>query len=462
MKKSRRVIFITLIAASVVFCIPYVNYAVDQTYQQLKIIVDVLELIRENYVEDIETKKLIYGAARGMVGELDDFSQFMEPDVYERVKSDTEGEFGGIGIRIDVKDGWLTVITPLLNTPAYRAGIYPGDKIIKIEGQSTKEIIVDDAVKKLRGTPGTKVNITIAREPEDKNADWITRDLELVREVIKPETVRFRMLDNKIGYMKVMDFTAHVVEDVTKSLKELEKQQMDSLIIDLRYNPGGLLSAAVDISKFFIESNKMIVYTKGRKPQNYQEFRANTSAPYSWLPLVVLVNRFSASASEIVAGALQDNKRAVIIGERTFGKASVQSMIPLQDQSALRITIAKYYTPSGRSIQRGEKDENGGIVPDIEVKISRDVETKLVQRMEEVHFPEQRAYGSSSAGGSVPLPEQVEKDKKKKEEPSGGKAMAGKPGGKTEEAVRDEALERAVEILRAREVLGNLKTGSPR
>jgi len=423
MKNARKVVFVTLSALIIGAVFPYVNFALDQTYSQLKVIVDVMELIKDSYVEQIDPQKLVYGAAKGMVDELDDFSQFMEPDVYERVKSDTEGEFGGIGIRVDTKDGWLTVVTPMPGTPAWKAGMMPGDKIIKIEGVTTKDLIIDEAIKKLRGKPGTLVNITTAREPEDKNAEWITKDIALTRELIKSENVKWRMLDDRTGYIKVVEFTGHVTENFNKALGELKGKGMESLVLDLRYNPGGLLSAAVDMSKLFLNDNKMIVFTKGRKPENYQEFRAGGSGPYEMLPLVILVNRYSASASEIVAGAMQDNKRAVIVGERSFGKASVQSMIPLSDKSALRLTIAKYYTPSGKSIQHDEKNEHGGILPDIEVKVPLETEKKLLQQSEEIYFP-----GKD------------DKDKKK-------------------DAVRDEMVDRAVELLKAREVLGNLKPG---
>ena len=424
MKNARKLAMITLSALFIGAVFPYVNFALDNTYQQLKVIVDVLELIKDSYVEKIDPQKLVYGAARGMVEELDDFSQFMEPDVYDRVKSDTEGEFGGIGIRVDTKEGWLTVVTPLPGTPAWKAEMLPGDKIIKIEGETTKDLIIDEAIKKLRGKPGTAVKITIAREPEEKGAEWITKDITLVRELIKTENVKWRMLDNKTGYIKIVEFTGHVTENFNKAMSDLKGKGMESLVIDLRYNPGGLLSAAVDISKLFMNNGKMIVYTKGRKPENYQEFRANGSAPHELLPLVVLMNRYSASASEIVAGAMQDNKRAVIIGERSFGKASVQSMIPLSDKSALRLTIAKYYTPSGKSIQHDAKNETGGITPDIEVKVPVETEKKLLQQSEEIFFPG--------------------KDEK---------------SGKKKDLTKDEVLDRAVELLKAREVLGNLKPG---
>ncbi|MBU2530562.1 MAG: S41 family peptidase, partial [Elusimicrobia bacterium] len=436
-KNIKKLSLIMVMSLCIGLLFPYVNYAVDKTYQQLKVLVDVLEIISENYVEQIDTQKLVYGAARGMVKELDDFSQFMEPEVYTRVKSDTEGEFGGIGIRVDIRDGWLTVVTPLPKTPAFAAGLYPNDKIIKIEGKTTKDILIEEAVNLLRGVPGTKVNITIARDDEDKTKEWITKDITLTRALIVMENTKFKMLESNIGYLKIVDFTGHVVEDVEKDLKELKKQGMQALIIDLRFNPGGLLMASVDISKLFLDSNKMIVFTKGRSKQNYQEFRANSSAVYGNLPLVVLVNEASASASEIVAGAMQDNKRAVIIGDTTYGKASVQSIIPLVDKSALRLTIAKYYTPSGKSIQRDEDNHTGGIKPDIEIKVTRDTQIKLFKQDEELFLPD--------------TPKVISEKAKKKDEKTGAKKE------EERELIKDTILDRAVEILKARDILGNLK-----
>ena len=317
----------------------------------------------------------------------------------------------------------------------------PGDKIIKIEGESTKDMVVDMAIKKLRGNPGTKVTITTARGPEDVNEDWVTKDLTLTRELIKAENVKYKMLDGKIGYIKLIEFTGHCTEDFAKALEDLKGKGMEALVLDLRYNPGGLLSAAVDISKLFLDSNHMIVFTKGRKAENYQEFKANGSAPYQTLPLVILVNRYSASASEIVSGAMQDNKRAVIVGERSFGKASVQSMIPLSDKSALRLTIAKYYTPSGKSIQHDAKGENGGIIPDIAVKVPVETEKKLLQQDEEIFYPGKDEKKEEKAGKADKTEKAPEKAAEKKKE----------------ELVRDDVLDRAVELLHARDVLGNLK-----
>jgi carboxyl-terminal processing protease len=330
--------------------------------------------------------------------------------------------------------------------------MYPGDKIIKIEGESTKAMIIDDAIKKLRGAPGTKVSITIARESEEKGADWINKDITLVRELIKTENVKSKILEGKIGYIKTIEFTGHVVDDFTRVLEDLKKQGIEGLIIDLRYDPGGLLSASVDIAKLFLDNNKMIVYTKGRKPENYQEFRASAQAPYADLPLVILVNRYSASASEIVAGAMQDNKRAVIIGERTYGKASVQSMIPLSDKSALRLTIARYYTPLGRSIHRDEKKNTGGITPDIEVKVNLETEKKLIQQAEEFYYPgkEPKAPGEAAT-------KQVDKKSPGAQAEEGYNPAKESREKKKEDLVSDEVLDRAVELLKAREVLGNLK-----
>ncbi|MBI4425276.1 MAG: S41 family peptidase [Elusimicrobia bacterium] len=418
-----------VVAAALAFgglqVLPNALAAADRTYEQLKILVDILDYIKENYVEEVESGKLIYGAASGMVKTLDPFSQFMEPEVHKDIKTETEGQFGGLGIRIAMdKDGWLSVITPLPGTPAYRLGILPNDRIIKIEGESTRDMTLVDAVKKLRGTPGTKVSITIAREPEgdNKSAAWSTHEFSIVREVIKIESVRAKILDGKVGYARITEFSAHTPEDLLKALNDLKKQGANALVLDLRNNPGGLLSAAVEVASDFLGEGKLIVYTQGRRAENRQDFRANAKAPFSVMPMVVLVNRGSASGSEIVAGALQDHHRAVVIGDRTFGKASVQSVIPLSDGSGLRLTVAKYYTPSGRSIQRDEKKDTGGIVPDIMVAVTREVEVKLMAQADEVYAPGQK-------------PKSVTK---------------------TEDQVKDEVLERAKEILKAREVLSTL------
>lgn len=411
------------VVAACLWTLPAAYSAADRTYEQLKILVDVLQYIKENYVEEVETQKLIYGAATGMVKTLDPFSQFMEPEVHKEIKTETEGQFGGLGIRIQLKDGWLTVVTPLPGTPAYRAGILPLDRIIKIEGETTREVSLDDALKKLRGNPGTKVTITIAREPSDPKAgSWSTQDVTITREIIKLESVKAKMLPDKIGYLSIADFNAHTSEDVLRELRRLKKEGMEAFVLDLRNNPGGLLSSAVEVSRYFVGEGKMIVYTKARQANSGQEFRAGAAAPFADLPMVVLVNKGSASGSEIVAGALQDHKRAVVIGSRTFGKASVQSVIPLADGSGLRLTVAKYYTPNGRLIHSDNHGKEGGIPPDIEVPVPDEVMVKLQRQSEEVFEPGKETRSTV----------------------------------KQEERVKDEVLERATELLKARDVLGRL------
>jgi carboxyl-terminal processing protease len=416
--KKRTVLFAMVGAAlGVTAVLSPVRSAVDDTYQQIKLVVDVLQHIREQYVEDVDQKKLIYGAAAGMARALDPFSQFMEPDDHKEMKTETQGQFGGLGIRIAVRDGWLTVITPMPETPAYRLGILPGDKIVKIEGDITQGLGVEDAVKRLRGKPGTKVSISVLREGEKE-----PRDFTITREVIKILSVRSTLLDGKIGYVKLNEFIETSEDDMHKALKSLTDQGMSSLILDLRNDPGGLLTAAVDVSKLFVGDSKIIVYTQGRS-QPRQDFFADSKAPYGDLPIAVLVNGGSASASEIVTGALQDHKRAVIIGSETFGKGSVQSVIPLDDGSALRLTVAKYYTPSGRSIHRDEKTKKGGITPDIVIAVTKETESKLYIQGDEIYSKDKP-------------PQSVVKE---------------------EERVKDEVLERATQILKAEAVFQGMK-----
>ncbi|OIO07608.1 MAG: hypothetical protein AUJ52_10015 [Elusimicrobia bacterium CG1_02_63_36] len=407
-----------------VWLLPRAYASADRTYEQLKVLVDVLDYIKENYVEEVETQSLVHGAARGMVGTLDPFSQFMDPELHKEIKTETEGQFGGLGIRIGMREEWLTVITPLPGTPAYRAGVLPQDRIIKIEDESTQGISLTDAVKKLRGKPGTTVKITVARDNsnDEKQHDWSTHDISITREVIKIESVQSRMLENKTGYVKIAEFSAHTSDDTMEALEKLKKAGSTSLVLDLRNNPGGLLTAAVDVASFFLGDNKLVVYTQGRQAENRQDFRAGSRSPYSHMPMVVLVNGGSASGSEIVAGALQDHKRAVVVGTRTFGKASVQSVIPLADGSGLRLTVAKYYTPAGRSIHRDEKKKTGGISPDFEVAVTREIEVKLQAQGELIYENGKEAESVVDKGKRVP----------------------------------DSVLDRALELLKAREVLSSL------
>jgi carboxyl-terminal processing protease len=399
--------------------------AADNTYEQMKLLVDVLGYIQDNYVEEVDSQKLVYGAATGMVRTLDPFSQFLEPEMNREMKTETEGQFGGVGLRLNMKDEWLTVLTPMPGSPAYRLGILPNDRIAEIEGKSTKDMDMDDALKLMRGAPGTKVKVKILRGPDEAGESaWKPLSFEITRELVKIESVVSRKLDDGVGYVRIVEFSAKTADDLSDALRKLAKDGANSLVLDLRNNPGGLLSAAVETSSLFLGEGKLIVYTQGRKPESRQDFTAGAKAPYGSLPLVLLVNGGSASASEIFSGAMQDHKRAVVLGQRSYGKASVQSLIPLPDGSGLRLTVAHYYTPNGRMIHRDGKNKNWGILPDIEVVVTPETEAKLYEQWEMIYA----------------------KDKKPQ--------SAVKP----EEMVRDEVLDRAVELLKARDVLGALKT----
>lgn len=331
-------------------------FALAETYEELKVFTEVLSLVQKNYVEETKSKDLVYGAIKGMLNTLDPHTSFMPPEVYKEMQVDTKGEFGGLGIQIGIKDNMLTVIAPIEGTPADKAGIKAGDKIIKIDDKSTKDMTLIDAVGKLRGQKGTKVTITILREGV---ADPL--DVVITREIIKMQSVRSKIVEGNIGYIRITQFQEQTGDDLKKALKKLESDKMQSLIIDLRNNPGGLLTMAVEVSEQFVETGKLIVFIKDRKGEK-DEFISRITGPVKSYPMVVLVNEGSASASEIVAGALQDWGKAIVVGTQTFGKGSVQTVIPLSDGSGLRLTTAKYYTPKGKSIQ------TTGIIPDIVVK----------------------------------------------------------------------------------------------
>ncbi len=386
---------------------------IDKTLQQLQILTEIFDYVQQNYVIEKSPKDVIRGAAHGMVKTLDPFSQYLEPEAHKEMQSETEGQFGGLGIRIQMRNDWLTVMTPIPDTPAYKVGILPGDIIIKIEGDSTQGITLLDAIRKLRGEPGTQVKLTIVHEGAKEPKDFV-----ITREIIKIESVRSRMMEDKIGYVQITEFTASTDKDITRSLQKLSQDGLIGLVLDLRNNPGGLLNSAVSVTRQFLGDNKMIVYTQGRK-SNRVEYKADSKAPYEKLSMVVLVNEGSASGSEIVAGALQDHHRALIVGATTYGKASVQSVIPLSDGSGLRLTTAKYFTPAGREIQRDEKTGKGGIVPDILISVLREVEVKLRQQQENI-------YGKDRSPQSVI---------------------------KKEEQAKDEALLRAIEFLKANKIL---------
>jgi len=426
-------------------------------YEKLKIFGDVLSAVQTSYVEEPDMDELVEGAIKGMLQTLDPHSSYLTPDMLKQVEVETKGVFGGLGIEIGIKDGILTIIAPIEDTPADRAGLLAGDKIVKIEDDPTKDMTVMDAVKRLRGEPGTQVTIWVAREGASELMPFtITRD------IIKIKSVKTKTLGDGIGYIKLLQFQQDSSAELEIALKERmkDKEGLRGLVLDLRNNPGGLLDQSVKVADKFIDSG-LIVYTDGRIESQKFKYSAHREGTYNGFPMVVLVNAGSASASEIVAGALQDHGRAVILGMQTFGKGSVQTILPLEDGSALRLTTARYYTPNGRSIQAK------GIEPDIIVGDGREpraghpgaIREKDIRR----HLmgeDEEKAVKTPKEG--APPAKEI---KMKKEEPGDskrGKGSSAPPleGKKGEE--KDIQLERAVDLLKGWEIfksrfLGNAK-----
>ena len=334
----------------------------DSPYEMYTLFSKVVEQVRANYVDaDKSTyKELIYGALRGMLQSLDPHSQFMDEEAFTAMKEDTAGKFGGLGITIGIKDSVLTVIAPMEDTPAFRAGLLSGDKIMEINGDSTEGLALEDAVKKLRGDPGTRVKIKIFR-PRTQ----LVKEFELERAVINVPSIKdTRVLDGGIGYVRMLQFGEETAADLQAALDTLKEQKVRALVLDLRSNPGGLLTAAVDVAQKFLKRGQLIVFTRGRDNRMERAYYARARETFPAVPMAVLINGFSASASEIVAGALQDNKRAILLGEKSFGKGSVQSVLPQEGGTAIRLTTAKYYTPSERVIHEV------GIEPDVVVPMS--------------------------------------------------------------------------------------------
>jgi carboxyl-terminal processing protease len=333
-------------------------FAKPDTYEDLKAFTQALELVKRYYVENPDSKELIQGAIRGMISSLDPHSSYMNERQFKEMNMDIKGEFQGVGIQIGVKNQQLMVIAPIEDTPGFRAGLAAGDKILKINDDWTKDLTIEQAVDKMRGPRGTPVRLLIFREGWDK-----PREFKIIRDVIKVQSVKSRMLDNEIGYVKIIQFQGQTADELEKALKDLEAKGAKKLVLDLRNDPGGLLDASVDVSGKFLPKGKLVVYLQGRQASDRKDFLTTGGGIPRGYPMVVLVNTGSASASEIVAGALQDSKRALILGTQTFGKGSVQTVYTLDDGGGIRLTTAKYYTPSGRSIQ------NVGITPDIEMKL---------------------------------------------------------------------------------------------
>jgi carboxyl-terminal processing protease len=362
----------------------------DSAYPSMQLFTYVMEKVRKDYVDGqkLNYQDLVYAALKGMLNTLDPHSEFMEPEKYKELQNDTQGAFGGLGIVISMKDNFITVISPMEDSPGFRAGILSGDRIIKIDGKSTEKMSLQDAVKILRGEPGTDVKITVLRPSSSA-----VKDYKLTRSIINIDMVKdingkkeFPLGDNKIGYIRLVQFGEKTSADLEAALKKLKAQGMQGLILDLRWNPGGLLEQAVDVCEKFLARGSLVVTTEGRNPSQNQVRKARGRGDeLNGMPMVVLVNLGSASASEIVAGCLKDSKRAIVLGEKTFGKGSVQSIMPLTDGSALRLTTAKYYTPSHKVIHEE------GITPDIIVPLSdeqeRDIQLKQapggIQSLEE-------------------------------------------------------------------------------
>ncbi len=356
----------------------------DDPYENYKLLADVLEKVRQEYVDGdkLTYQDLIHGALKGMLHSLDPHSEFMDQGKFDELKKDTEGEFGGVGIIVQMKDKVLTVITPMEDSPGFRAGIMPMDQIVRIDGKSASHYDLEDAVKQLRGEPGTSVHLSIRRPSTGQVKDYV-----LERAIIKVDTVKdindkelFPLGPDGIGYVRLVQFGEKTSDELDAALKKLTGQGMKALILDLRENPGGLLEQAGQVCEKFLPRGQLIVSTEGRGPTQRSEYRANRRGKRIELPMVVLVNGDSASASEIVAGCLQDLQpitHAIIVGEQTFGKGSVQSILPLSDGSALRLTTAKYYTPSHKVIHER------GITPDILVPMSAEDEQNLRYR----HMP---------------------------------------------------------------------------
>jgi len=349
----------------------------DSAEPNLELFAGVLGKVRTEYVngQNLTYRDLVYAALKGMIGSLDPHSEFMDPDEYRELQSDTEGAFGGLGLVVTMKNNYVTVVTPMEDTPGFRAGILSGDRIVKINGKSAERMSLPDAVKLLRGEPGTQVTVTIQRP-----SSGMVRDFTLTRAIVKMDMVKdingkkeFPLGADKIGYIRVTQFGDKTDDELKTALNKLKAQGMKALILDLRWNPGGLLDEAVEVCSEFLPRGELVVTTEGRDPgQNTIRRAGSHGNVLKSMPIVVLVNLGNASASEIVAGCLQDLHRAIILGEKTFGKGSVQSIFPLDDGSALKLTTAKYYTPSHKVIQEQ------GITPDITVPMSDEEEAALI------------------------------------------------------------------------------------
>lgn len=362
MKASKRKLIqsLTIMAVVIIVAIPASQVAMAKAkdhYLNLQLFAKVMNLVQKYYVEEVDTKKLIYGGIKGMLQELDPHTNFLPPNIYEEFENETSGKFGGLGIEITVQDDILTVISPIEDTPAWKAGVKSGDKIVSIDGKSTKGLSLAESAQLMRGDRGSKIILGIVREGVKGKKDY-----SIKRGTIKIKSVKYTDLGNGYGYVRLTSFIENSARDINSTLKKMAKDngKIKGMILDLRRNPGGLLDQAIQISDFFLDKG-VIVSTIGRDKNNKKVVNATEKGSYTDFPIVVLINEYSASASEIVAGALKDNKRALVMGKRSFGKGSVQSVVKMGDGSGLKMTVARYYTPSGISIQAE------GITPDVKI-----------------------------------------------------------------------------------------------
>jgi len=418
----------------------------EETYEELKIFSDVIELIEREYVDEVDPRELIQKAIQGMVQSLDPHSSLLPPDAFEDLQIDTKGKFTGIGIHITMQDGFVTVISPIEDTPAYKAGIQAGDRIIKVDGKATKDL--REAVDMMRGPKGTRVEVTILREGVKKPLVF-----DLIRDVIPIQSVKSTTIEPGYGYVRLSNFTGTTTDDLEKALKEMEsaKVPLKGLVLDLRNNGGGLLNQSIQVADMFLDQGQ-ILSIKGRNDKNTKVFDATPSGTQRLYPMVVLINNGSASASEIVAGALQDHKRALILGTPSFGKGSVQTVETLRDGSGLKLTIARYYTPSGRSIQAK------GIEPDIFLK-HQWLDPKETKRPEEGLIHEKDLANHLEAEGTDAGDENNDTDTTEKNQKKlKMREAALRVGPLTPESLQsDNQVMRAFEILKGYDILKNLK-----
>ena len=426
------VVALTAVAISVVTIQPGARAASDEEYRRMRIFTEVLSEIQRKYVEEKSSDALITEAIKGMVSSLDPHSAYLTPDEYKDLQVETKGSFSGVGIEITMRDGVLTVVSPIEGTPADNAGVKAGDRIIKIDGKLTKGMSLMDAVKAIRGKKGSKVVLTMLREGAGK-----LLDISIVRDMIPLRSVRYYLLEDGYGYIRLSNFQEDTSEDLIKALNALQSQKkpLKGLVLDLRNDPGGLLQEAISVADQFL-NNGVIVSTKGRLPSQDMVFKATPNVSAGNYPIICLINNGSASASEIVAGALQDHNRAVILGTASFGKGSVQTIIPLEDKGALRLTTARYYTPSGRAIQAK------GIEPDVVVAF---------EPQEEKEEKEKRPQGIREKDLTGAMPAEEDKGAQKADDPKAKDEKNGKDKLYMPEdrLKRDNQLTRALDLLKA-------------